>query len=141
MRLIRRLQNKPALQYGKDAGLDMVTIIPTLVSGSSITPSVPFSVEFTLSLLTRSQQSIETLKIVQMTYSSVPLVHVDDDSNAHIFLMKNPRAHDRYIYCAINICIMLAKTEPTKLEFTAQLLKIKFSRRHPFCFFYLSGET
>lgn len=135
----KTLAEQEALQYGKDAGLDVVTISPALVLGSAITPNVPFSVEFTLSLLTGSQQSIETLKIVQMTYGSVPLVHVEDVSNAHIFLMENPGAHGRYICCAVNICIpQLAEhlskrypqyNVPTQFEDVPRIPKVNLSSK------------
>jgi len=81
--------------------LDVVTIIPVLVGGPAITPNVPYTVRLTLSLLTGDQQNIQALKGIEMAYGSIRLVHVEDVSSAHIFLMENPSAHGRYICCPI----------------------------------------
>eukprot|EP00253_Pinus_taeda_P029054 PITA_29054 len=102
IRLPRRFQNKQRCNYGKeDPGLDVVTIIPVLVGGPAITPNVPYSVRLTLSLLTGDQQHIQALKHIEMAYGSIRLVHVEDVSSAHIFLMETPSAHGRYICCPI----------------------------------------
>ena len=102
----KTLAEQAALQYGKeDGGLDVVTINPVFVVGSAITPNVPFTVDFTLSLLTGNTQCIESLKGIEIIYGAVSLVHVEDVSSAHIFLMENPSAHGRYICSAINIFV------------------------------------
>ena len=103
----KTLAEQEALQYGKDAGLDVVTINPVLVVGSSITPNVPYTVEIGTSLLTGNKQRIEALKAMQTIYGVVSLVHVDDVSNAQIFLMEkeNPSAGGRYICSAITISV------------------------------------
>lgn len=46
------LAEQAAFQYGKEYDLDVVSIIPVITVGASITPDVPFSVQVALSLLT-----------------------------------------------------------------------------------------
>jgi anthocyanidin reductase len=137
----KTLAEQAAQQYGKECGLDVVTINPVLVGGPAITPNVPFSVELTLSLLTGNQQGIETLKGIQIKYGTLAFVHVDDVSNAHIFLMENLSAEGRYICCRINITVpqlanYLSKRYPqynvpkeTKFEDVPDTPKMNFSSK------------
>jgi anthocyanidin reductase len=113
----KNLAERTALQYGKEYDLDVVTIIPVLVAGSSITPDVPSTVQAALSLLTGIPHQLQKLKVLQMLLGCIPLVHVDDLSSAHVFLMENPSAEGRYICCPIN----------TSLPHLAQYL----SKRYP----------
>ena len=99
------LAEQATVQYGKDAGLDVVTINPVFVSGSAITPNIPYTVEITLSLLTGDQQNIEVLKGIQSIRGAISFVHVDDVSSAQIFLMENPSAYGRYICSVASITV------------------------------------
>lgn len=101
----KTLAEKAALQYGKEHGLDVVTINPVLVLGTSITPNVPSTFELTLPLLTGENEGIEALKSIQAVCGTFALVHVDDVSSAHIFLMENLSAEGRYICCLINTSV------------------------------------
>jgi len=96
----KTLAEQAALQYGKEHELDVVTINPVLVVGSASTPNVPISVQIALSPLTGDPQMLKGLQMLSNAFS---LVHVDDLSSAHIFLMENPAAQGRYICSAINI--------------------------------------
>ncbi|KAH0671448.1 hypothetical protein KY285_025670 [Solanum tuberosum] len=53
----------------------------------------------------------------------VPFVHIDDVTNAHIFLLENPNAKGRYIYSAVEIaCEKLAEFLLTRYpEFRKQI--------------------
>jgi anthocyanidin reductase len=101
----KNLAERAALQYGKEYDLDVVTIIPVVVVGPSITPNVPSSVQTALSLLTGIPHGLQSLKALQMLSGCIPLVHVDDLSSAHIFLMENPSAEGRYICCPISTSV------------------------------------
>jgi len=101
----KTLAEQAALQYGKEHELDVVTIIPEAVVGSAITPNVPLSVQLALAPLTGNPEMIKAMKSIQISAGAFGLVHVDDLSNAHIFLMENPAAQGRYICSAVNISI------------------------------------
>lgn len=101
----KTLAERAALQYGKEHDLEVVTIIPVLVVGSSITPTVPVSVEVALSLLTGIPRDLHILKDLQLGTGSLSLVHVEDLCTAHIFLMENPAAQGRYICSASNLSV------------------------------------
>ncbi|CAN1283898.1 Bifunctional dihydroflavonol 4-reductase/flavanone 4-reductase [Linum perenne] len=66
----KSLAEKEAWKYAKENNIDFISIIPTLVLGPFITPSMPPSLITTLSLFT---------------------------GNAHIFLFEHPDAKGRYI--------------------------------------------
>ena len=101
----KTIAEQAALKYGKESGLDVVSINPGFVVGSAITPNVPASVELTVSLLTGKNEGIEALKVLQIAYGAIPLVHVEDVTSAHIFLMENPSAEGRYICGPINTSV------------------------------------
>jgi anthocyanidin reductase len=102
-RVSKTLAEQAALQYGKEDDLDVVTIIPVIVVGPSITPTVPISVQLALSLLTGIPSDLQVLKELQLPSGALSLVHVDDLCKAHIFLMENPSTEGRYICNAMDI--------------------------------------
>lgn len=101
----KTLAERAALQYGKEHDMDVLTIIPVVVVGSSITPTVPISVQLTLSLLTGIPHDLQILKELQLSSGFISLVHVDDLCKAHIFLMENLATEGRYICSAIDISV------------------------------------
>jgi len=101
----KTLAEQAALQYGKEHDLDVVTIIPVVIVGSSITPSVPISFHLALAPLTGNPQLGQALKDLEMLSGGIQLVHVDDLCSAHIFLMENPSAEGRYICCTVNTSV------------------------------------
>jgi anthocyanidin reductase len=135
----KTLAEQAALQYGKEQGLDVVTIIPVLVVGPSITPSVPSSVQLALSFLTGNPHTLQAIKGMQLVSGSISLVHVDDVCSAHIFLMENPSAEGRHICCPINTSVpQLAKhlskrypqyNVPTQFEDVPQTAKVNISSK------------
>jgi hypothetical protein len=59
------------LQYKKDKGLDVVTIIPVLKIGPSITPSVPSNIQLVLSLLMGNPHMLLGLKGLWLISGSI----------------------------------------------------------------------
>jgi len=135
----KTLAERAALQYGKEHELDVLTIIPVLVVGSSITPTVPISVQLTLSLLTGIPDDLQVLKEQQLSAGSISLVHVDDLCKAHIFLMENLATEGRYICSAINmsvpqLALYLSKrypqyNVPTQFEDVPPISKVNLSSK------------
>ncbi|XP_060208412.1 vestitone reductase-like isoform X2 [Lycium barbarum] len=93
----KTLTEKAALEFAELYGIDLVTLIPTWIHGPFITPQIPGSVRSSMEMILGHQNN-------SMSYPPiVPFVHVDDVTNAHIFLLENPNAKGRYICSAVEI--------------------------------------
>ncbi|XP_060188139.1 vestitone reductase-like [Lycium barbarum] len=93
----KTLTEKAALEFAEIYGIDLVTLIPTWIHGPFITPQIPGSVRSSMEMILGHQNN-------SMSYPPiVPFVHVDDVTNAHIFLLENPNAKGRYICSAVEI--------------------------------------
>lgn len=101
----KTLAEKEAWKYAKENQMDLVTVVPSLIAGPSLTPDVPNSVCLTMSLLTGNTFLINGLKEMQMLSGSISLSHVEDVVNAHIFLAEKESASGRYICCAVNTSV------------------------------------
>ncbi|GMI80803.1 BRI1-5 ENHANCED 1 [Hibiscus trionum] len=91
----KTLAERAALEFGARNGLDIVTVIPSLVVGPFVCPKFPGSLQTTLSLLIGLQRQYQYLL-------NVSTVHVDDLARAHIFLLEHPDATGRY-NCSSNM--------------------------------------
>eukprot|EP01018_Ginkgo_biloba_P011318 Gb_10028 [translate_table: standard] len=98
----KTLAEQAALKYAEEHSLDVVTVIPVLVVGPAVTPTVPSSVELALSLITGDEFKMGALKGMQFVSGSISLVHIDDVCSAQIFLMEKPSAQGRYICSPVN---------------------------------------
>ncbi|XP_016445235.1 vestitone reductase-like [Nicotiana tabacum] len=93
----KTLTEKAALEFAEKNGIDFVTVIPTWIHGPFITPQIPGSVRSSMEMILGHQNN-------SMNYPAVvPFVHVDDVTNAHIFLLDYPNAKGRYICSAVEI--------------------------------------
>ncbi|OMO87088.1 NAD-dependent epimerase/dehydratase [Corchorus olitorius] len=95
---------RAALEFAAQHGLDLVTIVPPLVVGPFVCPKLPGSVHCSLApILLGSQNpdvSMDHHQNQQVLISylvNASMVHVDDLSRAHIFLLEHPTARGRYI--------------------------------------------
>ncbi|XP_065862235.1 putative anthocyanidin reductase isoform X2 [Euphorbia lathyris] len=94
-----------ALDYGKQNGIDVVSVITTTVGGSFLTSSVPASIQVILSPLTGDSKYLSILAAVNSRMGSIALVHIEDICNVHLFLMNHPQAHGRFI-CSSGSCLI-----------------------------------
>ncbi|XP_077243432.1 NAD(P)-binding Rossmann-fold superfamily protein [Tasmannia lanceolata] len=113
----KTLAEQAAWKFAKENKIDLITVVPVLMAGPSLTPEVPSSICLALSLLTGNEFLINGLKGMQMLSGSISLVHVEDVIRAHIFLAENSSASGRYICCPINTSVtelakFLSKTYP-----------------------------
>ncbi|KAK6920270.1 NAD-dependent epimerase/dehydratase [Dillenia turbinata] len=81
---------KDASEFAQKNGLDLVIVLPSLVTGPFLTPEIPLSVQLQLAMIKGNKDKYA--QIVEMS-----MVHVDDVASAHIFLFENPDAKGRYI--------------------------------------------
>ncbi|PON54943.1 NAD(P)-binding domain containing protein [Parasponia andersonii] len=86
----KTLAEQAAWEFARKHNLDFITIIPTLVIGPFLMPSMPPSLITGLSLITGNESHYFIIKQGQF-------VHLDDLCNAHIFLYEHPKAEGRYI--------------------------------------------
>ncbi|XP_077228102.1 NADPH HC-toxin reductase 1-like [Tasmannia lanceolata] len=92
---------KELLSYcNKDTGgLEVVTLACGLVGGRTLLPYLSGSLEVTISQLTGNKNAYTQLKWLEELLGSVPLLHIDDFSEAHLFCMNKPSMSGRFL-CA-----------------------------------------
>ena len=95
------LAEKEILSFGKENGgpLEVVTLLCGLVGGDTVLWFTPTSVQLLVSQLTNSELLYNSLKYLEELAGKIPLVHIDDVCEAHIFCIENPSIHGR-ILCA-----------------------------------------
>ncbi|KAK6251416.1 NAD-dependent epimerase/dehydratase - like 10 [Theobroma cacao] len=101
----KTLAEKEALSYNEknNCNLEVVTLPCGLVGGETLLSYVPLSVEImTLTHLRGKIFSVEGLRLMQEILGSVPLVHIDDVCDAHIFCMETPSMRGRFLCAAAN---------------------------------------
>lgn len=98
----KTLAEKAVLSYNDsdDSKLEVVTLPCGLVGGESVLSYLPVSVRTILSQLTGDLVFCNALKLLQEYLGSVPLLHVDDACQAHIFCMEQPSMRGRF-GCAV----------------------------------------
>ncbi|XP_057864067.1 putative anthocyanidin reductase isoform X1 [Cryptomeria japonica] len=98
--IAKTLAEQEALKYGLNNGIEVVSILPGLVIGPWLTTtSVITSAQTILALIGGNDKFYEVIKFLDFMLGSIPIVHIDDICNAHIFLMEHTNAQNRYI-CA-----------------------------------------
>ncbi|XVE87871.1 hypothetical protein DITRI_Ditri19aG0023200 [Diplodiscus trichospermus] len=111
----KTLAEKAAWKFAKENNIDLITVIPSLMTGPSLTPAVPSSIGLATSLISGNEFLINALKGMQMLSGSISITHVEDVCRAHIFLAEKESASGRYICCAVNSSVPeLAKFVSTR---------------------------
>ncbi|OVA13166.1 NAD-dependent epimerase/dehydratase [Macleaya cordata] len=98
----KTLAEKAAWKFAEENKIDLITVIPSLMLGPSLTLAVPSSIFLGMSLLTGNNELVNAMKGMQMLSGSISITHVEDVVNAHIFLAEKESASGRYICCNIN---------------------------------------
>ncbi|XP_030446875.2 dihydroflavonol 4-reductase [Syzygium oleosum] len=86
----KTLAEKAAWKFAEENNMDLISIIPSLVVGPFIMPSMPPSLITGLSPITRNEAHYSIMK-------QGHFVHTDDLCESHIFLFEHPEAKGRYI--------------------------------------------
>ncbi|GER35185.1 NAD(P)-binding Rossmann-fold superfamily protein [Striga asiatica] len=92
----KTLAEKAAINCADELGLDLVCVLPTMVTGSFICKHIPFSVYASMALIFADKLHYK---------DGTSLVHVDDVARAHIHLFEYPNAKGRYICVAVELTI------------------------------------
>ncbi|KAI4354888.1 hypothetical protein L6164_003713 [Bauhinia variegata] len=85
----KTLTEKAVFEFGEQNGLEVVSLIPSLVHGPFVCPNIPGSVALLLALLLGNKEDYGMLLRPH-------LVHVDDVARAHIFLLEHSNPKGRY---------------------------------------------
>ncbi|KAK9129831.1 hypothetical protein Sjap_010318 [Stephania japonica] len=112
------LAEKAAWAFSKEHNIDFISIIPTLVVGPFIMPSMPPSLVTALSPINGNEAHYSILKQVQF-------VHLDDLCEAHIYLFEHPEAKGRYI-CSSHATTIIHVVKMLKEKFPEYRLPTKF---------------
>lgn len=100
----KTLTEKLILSYGNnsDVGkLETVTLVLGLVGGDthSVLSSMLSSSSMFVSMLTNVEPIYQSLKFLDELVGKVPIIHIDDACDAHIFCMEQPSLNGRFL-CA-----------------------------------------
>lgn len=78
--------------------LEVVTLACGLVVGrNSLFAFTPVTVKFLISQLTNDAISYNALKYLEELIGKIPIVHIDDVCEAHIFSMENSSINGRFL--------------------------------------------
>ncbi|XP_024526829.1 tetraketide alpha-pyrone reductase 1 [Selaginella moellendorffii] len=89
----KTLAEQAALEFGKDNGLDVITISPSLIVGELLSSSAT----------TSTADIVRMLKGDKRWFDHGGYVHLDDVAQAHLLAYTNPNASGRYVCSAINM--------------------------------------
>ncbi|KAL4296723.1 hypothetical protein GQ457_12G017890 [Hibiscus cannabinus] len=98
----KTLAEKAAWKFAEENNIDLITVIPSLMTGPSLTPDVPSSIGLATALISGNDFLINALKGMQMLSGSISITHVEDVCRAHVFVAEKESASGRYICCAVN---------------------------------------
>ncbi|XP_010931857.1 putative anthocyanidin reductase isoform X2 [Elaeis guineensis] len=114
--LSKLLTEEKAFQFAKEKCIDLVSIIPPTVAGPFLTTDVPASVQVLLSPVTGDPNLYPILVSVHSRLGSIPLVHIEDICNAHIFLMEQQGAEGKFL-CSVGSSTLPQLTDLLSLEY------------------------
>ncbi|XWS48822.1 hypothetical protein CRYUN_Cryun13aG0109400 [Craigia yunnanensis] len=100
----KTLAEKEALSYNDnpDGKLEVVTLPCGLVGGETLLSFVPLSMEVMFSQLIGKLPTFKGLELMEALLGSIPILHIEDVCDAHIFCMERPSMRGRFICAAAN---------------------------------------
>ncbi|KAI3453806.1 hypothetical protein Pfo_010469 [Paulownia fortunei] len=100
----KTLSEKEILRYNNETGntgeLEVVSLACGLVGGETLLSYIPSSLPCVLSPLTGRQFDLNALKFLQELLGSIPIVHIDDVCEAHIFCVEKTSLKGRFLCAA-----------------------------------------
>ncbi|KAL8499723.1 hypothetical protein ACS0TY_019623 [Phlomoides rotata] len=94
----KTLSEKQVLSYNGN-GIQVVSLCTGLVGGDTIQPFLPSSISVLVSQVLRDGPEYEGLRSLEELMSRVPIIHVEDVTEAHIFSIQNLDMNGRFL-CA-----------------------------------------
>uniref|UniRef100_A0A0E0LMY9 NAD-dependent epimerase/dehydratase domain-containing protein n=1 Tax=Oryza punctata TaxID=4537 RepID=A0A0E0LMY9_ORYPU len=98
----KSLSEKELLSYNSSPwpAFEVVTLPCALIGGDTLQPYVWSSIPVIVSPLTGDELYHNTLKFMQALLGSVPLAHIEDVCDAHVFCMDQPSIAGRFLCAA-----------------------------------------
>ncbi|KAF0904645.1 hypothetical protein E2562_036018 [Oryza meyeriana var. granulata] len=97
--LSKLMTEEAAFEFAREKCIHLVSLVLPTVAGSFLTPTVPTSIQLLLSPITGHPKLYSLLASVHSRFGCVPLAHIQDVCDAHVFLMETEQADGRYL-CA-----------------------------------------
>lgn len=96
------LSEKEALMYNEMDGskLEVVSLACAHVAGETLLPFVPLSLDVAISQLKGDPQLYLGLKFLHELLGTIPIIHIDDVCEAHIFCAEKPHMRGRFLCAA-----------------------------------------
>ncbi|XP_006657922.2 putative anthocyanidin reductase [Oryza brachyantha] len=99
----KSLSEKALLSYNDEPpapAFEVVTLACALVGGDTLQPRLWSSIPVIVAPLTGDEGYHNSLKFIQALLGSLPLAHIDDVCDAHIFCMEQPSIAGRFLCAA-----------------------------------------
>lgn len=98
--MISKMQSeKEVLKYGEGGNLEVVTLGFGLIGGDTTLPYPPRSMMLFLTPITEDEAKYNQLRFLEELLGKVPIIHIDDVSEAHIFCLEKDSINGRFL-CA-----------------------------------------
>lgn len=91
--------DREILNFGKD-GFEVVSLGFGLVGGTTIMSNISGSMAGMLSVVTGDEIHYNQLKFIEEVDGKVPIIHIEDVCEAHIFSMENSDSMNGRFLCA-----------------------------------------
>ncbi|KAM7500897.1 hypothetical protein LguiA_025311 [Lonicera macranthoides] len=101
----KTLAEKAAWKFAEENKIDLITVIPSLMAGSSLTSDIPSSINLATALITGNEVLLNAMKGMQMLSGSISISHVEDVCRAQMLVAEKESASGRYICCAVNTSV------------------------------------
>ncbi|KAE8697269.1 Detected protein of confused Function [Hibiscus syriacus] len=88
---------KELLRYGNE--IEIASLVLGLVGGATLLSCIPGSVKVLISQTTKNEYWYNTLRFLEELLGKVPILHIEDVCDAHIFCMEKPSMNGRFL-CA-----------------------------------------
>ncbi|KAJ4837998.1 hypothetical protein Tsubulata_027875, partial [Turnera subulata] len=99
----KALVEKEALKYNENGKLEVATLSIGAVGGDTILPYLPGSIGAIISPVTGNLALYNgAIKFLQEIMASVPIVHIEDVCEAHLFCMEKPSIKGRFLCVVAN---------------------------------------
>ncbi|KAL7150462.1 hypothetical protein ABFS83_05G113300 [Erythranthe nasuta] len=94
---------KEILRYNNGGSMEVVSLACGLVGGETLLSYLPSSLPVVLSQLIGDRSAFDALMFLQELMGSIPMVHIDDVCDAHIFCIGKTSINGRFL-CAAESC-------------------------------------
>lgn len=95
----KKTSEKEILNFGKD-GFEVVSLGCGFVGGTTLLSNISASMAGILSVVTGDEIYYKHLKFIEEVDGKVPIVHIEDVCEAHIFSMENSDSMNGRFLCA-----------------------------------------